>query len=85
MQSIWMEILHCPCLPVALNDQVFTTESENLRMPAKTIKDYIKDVFAKDLPLSIRHSSIQAVREELKVMQERTEGKQRVRVPVNFR
>lgn len=48
-------------------------------------KDYIKDVFAKDLPLSIWHFSIQAVREELKVMQERTDGKQRVRVPVNFR
>ena len=40
-------------------------------MLAKTIKDYCKtiDVFAKDLPPSIWHSSIQAVTGEFKVMQ----------------
>ena len=33
------------------------------------------DVFTKDLPASIQHSSVQAVREELRVVQERVNSK----------
>ena len=43
----------------------------------KTIKDYFKtvDTFTKDLPAAIQRPSVQAVREELKVVQECANGK----------
>ena len=46
-------------------------------MAKKTIKDYFKtlDTFTKDLPATIQCSSVQAVREELKVVQEHANGK----------
>ena len=46
-------------------------------MAKKTIKDYFKtvDTFTKDLPATIQCPSVQAIREELKVIQEHTDGK----------
>ena len=46
-------------------------------MAKKTIADYFKtvDIFIKDLPASIQHSSVQAVREELRVVQECSDAK----------
>ena len=46
-------------------------------MAKKTIKDYFKtiDVFTKDLPAFIQCSSVRAVREELRAIQEHTDTK----------
>ena len=46
-------------------------------MAKKTIEDYFKtaDAFTKDLPASILRSTVQAVREELRVVQERADAK----------
>ena len=46
-------------------------------MAKKTIKNYFKtvDTFTKDLLATIQCPSVQAVREELKVIQEHTDGK----------
>ena len=46
-------------------------------MAKKMIKDYFKtvDAFTKDLPASIQHSTVQAVREEVRVVRERTNTK----------
>ena len=46
-------------------------------MAKKTIKDYVKtiDVYTKDLLASIQHSSVQTVREELRVVQEHADTK----------